>query len=170
MKSTIRLKKMRANQRIVRASRLVNQTKVNIPPFPIVSSYVKLIMTVLIGSGLCAFVLFGLNHSEWVVPLVCTGGVCLVASLIALEPIRIASKFGVDKVAMAYLGGIVIRAGLSLAGASVLAYGYGMPPRVTGIFTAIWYVLLLAVEVMILVRFFNTAAVDPTRRPELMES
>ncbi|QQE10870.1 hypothetical protein JD969_15375 [Planctomycetota bacterium] len=148
----------------------MSQKKVNIPPFPIVSSYVKLVMSVVLVAGVGVFVLIGIKHSEWVVPLVSSGGVCLIASLIALEPTRIASKFGVDKVAMAYFAGIVIRMGLSLAGASVLVYGYGMPPRVTGIFTAIWYVLLLAVEVMILVRFFNTAAVDPTRRPELMES
>ena len=148
----------------------MSQKKVAIPPFPIVSSYIKLIATVVIGVGIAAFLLLGLGKGAWLAPMICTGGVCLVASLVAMEPIRIASKMGIEKVAISYLISIMIRAGLSLAGAFVLCFGYKMPLQETGIFTVVWYVLLLAVEVMVLVKLFNTATVDPTRRAELMES
>ncbi|WP_145075012.1 hypothetical protein [Poriferisphaera corsica] len=154
----------------VRTIESVSQKPATIPPFPIVRSYIRLIASIVIGVALGLFITIGLGHGQWVLPMVCSAIVCLIASLVAMEPIRIVSKWGVEKIAPAYLIGIVIRGGLSLAGACMLVFGYGMPSRETGVFTAVWYVLLLAVEVMILVRFFNTATVDPTRRPELMES
>ena len=148
----------------------MTDSRVNIPAFPLVRSATKLIGIVALVSMLSALVLAGIEKGEMVEVMLSTAGVCLGASLLALLPVNWASKVALDKVAMACLSGIGIRLVLSLAGACLLVYGMGMSMKATGVWTMVWYVLLLAIEVAILARFLNTASVDPTRRADLMES
>jgi hypothetical protein len=85
-----------------------------------------------------------------------SGAVCWLAAGVALEPIRRASRGpDVQRVLAAALAAMGIRLGVSLLGLLALLGLAGWPPRETALWTLGWYLLLLVVEVVILVRYFN---------------
>ncbi|WP_432797799.1 hypothetical protein [Poriferisphaera sp. WC338] len=142
----------------------------HIPPFPAIRIAMKMIIVIVLGCAIGAMVTVGVGHAEQIILMLATAGFCLVGSLISLEPVRQASKVSIERVMSAYLLGMVLRIGVSFGGACFLVFGQGMEGKAAAVWTTVWYVLLLAVEVNLLVKFFNTATIDPTRRASAMEN
>lgn len=133
-------------------------------PFPAVRAGLTLIGATAIGAGLATGVLLAIGHPGHIPIALATAGVCLVAALAALEPVRRAGRVSLERTPPAALAGIGIRLAITLLGAIALIYGLGFEQKPTVMWTLGFYLLLLMVEVRLLVRYFQSMP-TPGHRP-----
>jgi hypothetical protein len=127
-----------------------------VPPFPAMRSWLALTGLMAVAVCVSVVMLGGLGPGDWLAPAVSSGVACWVAAMVALEPIRRASRLDAQRVALAALAAMGIRLALSALGVVAVAIPLGLPSRVTALWALGWYLLLLVAEVTILVRYFRT--------------
>jgi hypothetical protein len=128
--------------------------KFHIPAFPLLRSTLALTALVAVVAGVSVMVLNVVDRMDMVWAALATGAVCLVASLVALTPIWLVSNAHADALPGACLVSMLVRLTLTLGGA-VLLSDVGFDRPVMAGWTIGWYVLLLAVEAIVLVRFMS---------------
>jgi len=119
--------------------------------------------------------LVGLGRPGTLGPAGVSAAVCLVAALVALEPVRRAARVSVQRVVTAAMAAMGIRVALSIVGVSLVIWLTPLPTRPTALWALGWYLLLLAAEVVLLRRYFqqlpvpsaasNTASHEPPKDP-----
>jgi hypothetical protein len=126
-----------------------------LPRFPAGRSWLAL-------TGLTALALFavvamlgGLGRSDQLGPAVGSGLVCWLAAMAALEPVRRASRSQPQRVPLAGMAAMGIRLLGTGLGVAVLVLVFGLEPIATAVWTLGWYLLLLAAEVVMLVRYLR---------------
>lgn len=126
-----------------------------LPPFSLFRHGLVLSAVVAVTLAAAAAMLGGLGRWDlW--PAALGGGlVCYVAALLALVPVARASRRAPHRVPMAALLGMGLRFAGSVVGLALLLLIAGLAPVPTAIATLGWYLLLLAVEVAMLVRYLR---------------
>ena len=137
------------------------------PPFPTpraaaaLCAVVALPVTAVIVWG----ILTGQTREAVAVAAIALG--CLLAAIASLLPVHHASRRGdLQRVALAALGGTVIRLGGSLAAAAVIGWVFSLSSRTTALWTLAWYLLLMVAEVATLVRYFKNLPNPYAPNPE----
>lgn len=116
----------------------------------------KLLLVLLVGVALAGAGLYAAGAGDQLAAVLGTAAVCYVASVVSLEPVRLASRVSPEKVPLAALVGMVLRLLLTLAGATAMVKAAGMAAPAVGLGVVFWYLLLLVAEVVLLVRYFGT--------------
>lgn len=125
-------------------------------PFPTARAWLALLGATAIGAAPAVAILLAVGHPGQVKIALGTAGVCLLASLAALEPVRWAGRVSMIHTPPAALAGIGIRLAVSLGGAAGLIFGLGFEQKPTVLWTLGFYLLLLVVEVRLLVGYFQS--------------
>ncbi len=127
------------------------------PPFPTLRAAGILGGLTVMVVGFTAAVLLVLGSRQQLAAAVALAGGCLLAAVASLLPVHFASRGGdIGRVAMAALGGTVIRLGGSLGLAAGIGWLLALSSRTTAAWTLAWYLLLMAAEAAVLIRYFKT--------------
>lgn len=127
-------------------------------PFPTLRASLILAAVEGLGFALLAAALVLLGRADQVAPLAAALVACLAAAVIALDPVRRASRAGLQYVAMATLTASVLRMALAAAALSVLVWGLALPVVPSALWALVWYLVLLVVEVVVIYQYFGACA------------
>ena len=132
-------------------------TNSDILPFPIHHAVRVLALATLLPLVIVAVVLLAIGQTGMLSMAVLTGLSCLVAALVALEPMRIAGRVAktMDKVTLAALLAIVVRLGLTLTVVAVVISLANFEVRVAALWALGWYLIMLVAEVMVFLQYFK---------------
>jgi len=132
-----------------------------LPPFPAVRGW--LVFSSVAGLALlCTIAMLGsLGWRDQLAPAVATGLVCYGAALAAFEPVRRAARRSAQAVPVAAFLAMAIRLAGSLLGVGLLVLARVLAPVPAAGWMLGWYLLLLVVEVVILVRYLRQWSPSP---------
>ena len=103
-----------------------------------------------------------LGRSDQVGPAAAAMAGCWIAAVIALEPVRLASRHGLQRVAMAVLASFVLRLGLAIVAVAVLVMVASLPVVSVALWAMLWYLALLAIEMTIIYQYFGACTARVT--------
>lgn len=128
------------------------------PPFP--SLKASLIMMVISIALLALFSggLLLMGRGDQIAPAAAAMGACLFAAILALEPVRLASRHGLQRVAMAVLVSFVLRLALAVTAVAIVVLGWSLPVLAVILWAMAWYLLLLVIEVTLIYQYFGACA------------
>lgn len=138
-----------------------------LPPFPAGRAIATLAAATLVAAGAVFLVLPVVGLGDQRVAAVAAAGVCFAAAVLALSPVRRASRStgGLQRVAMATLLAFPLRVAFVAVGVSLLVTSAGLPVLPTVLWALVFYLVLLGVEVGIVVGYVNAAAAQPSIAP-----
>ncbi|MBI1371420.1 MAG: hypothetical protein GC159_01475 [Phycisphaera sp.] len=135
-------------------------------PLPLARSMAILVGVCAACAAVAAGVLTSLGLTAHVPVALGTGAGCLLAAMVALVPVRLMSANQADGAVLGFLVGVMIRMMLSGGVMALLVLGAGWPLVSVGLWTAGWYLAMLAAEVTVVYRYLsahndNTQTMEP---------
>lgn len=124
-------------------------------PFPAVQSVLILLAVGGLALLVVSAMLVSLGRGEQWPTAAASGAVCLLAAVVAMEPVRRGSRVSLERVVVSAMATMGIRLAVSAVGVALLVWLTPLPTRPTALWALGWYLLLLLVEVVILSRYFR---------------
>lgn len=127
----------------------------SIPAFPFARS-AALLATLGVVTGLVAAVVcVAVGNVDHALAAAATAVVCALAAEAGLVPVWWRSTASLDGAAMGFVLGMLLRAALTFVGILILTAIADLPIELVAIWAGAWYLMLLAVEVMLVNQYLN---------------
>jgi hypothetical protein len=129
----------------------------NLPPFPLTRASLCLLAVAAGGAvGAAALTSAGGRWDQLAIALG-TVGVCLVAAVAALLPIRAASRVNLQRVVLVMLLTFPLRLVLVTVGVIAVGVALRWPVLSAALWTLLWYLVFLCVEIGLVVRYLQSS-------------
>lgn len=130
-----------------------------LPTFPTTRAHARLVAVAVGGAAVVAAALLLAGQAAQATVALAAAGVCLAASIVSLEPIRMAanSAGGLQRVMLAAMLSFPLRLAVVAGGVAALAALMKMPLFSLSLWAMGWYLVLLGVEVAFLAGYLKSA-------------
>ncbi|MFA9478984.1 hypothetical protein ACERK3_11880 [Phycisphaerales bacterium AB-hyl4] len=128
------------------------------PAFPVARSITTMLTAMVACVVLAVGVLIALGATQQIAPALAAAAVAMTAGVLALVPMRMARRSPLETAMLLALLGTGIRLVFTLLGLVFLIFVFSFDRAATGLWTLGWYALLLATEVRLLARYFQSVS------------
>lgn len=136
-----------------------------IPPFPLLRACGSLTLVAGGGAAVVGLLAVVARWPDRPGVALATLGVCFLAAVAALEPVRRAARYGIQRVTLVTLLTFPVRLALAALGAVLLVRLFDWPVAPVAVWMLVWYLVFLCVEVAVIVQYLAAATTPAGARP-----